>query len=138
MKKHFILAILSIMLLIANAAIYFYYFYPPVVLIKLNRSGRAPSKRELHLIHKMIEKPGFYHDTFCYLEDHGTMESVPSLIKALKHQEPPGPNGFSDCAAAHCVDALSEITGHRPENNTYEEWNEWWESKGSKVNKNNK
>jgi len=91
-----------------------------------NYSGRFRDTNTVRsLLHYRLAVGVYVHDACIGLQEIGTMESVPYLIRGLPHRTPsPEPTAFID-TVSHCRDALVRIT-HQDLGWYADDWEIWW------------
>jgi hypothetical protein len=75
---------------------------------------------------RLLDGTGSDHDDPGILAYHGTIESVPAVLAALK-RNPAGPGGGGTCCRWACLMALRQLSGS-DHGTTDREWEQWWRS----------
>ena len=73
---------------------------------------------------RLLDGTGSDHDDPGILAQHGTVESVPAILAALK-RNPAGPAGDGSCCRAACLIALRQLAGS-DQGTSDREWELWW------------
>lgn len=75
---------------------------------------------------RLLDSTGSDHDDPGILAYHGTIESVPAVLAALK-RNPAGQSGGGTCCRSACLMALRQLSGSY-HGTTDREWGQWWRS----------
>ena len=73
---------------------------------------------------RLLAGTGSDHDDPGILAEHGSVESVPAILAALK-RNPADPSGGGTCCRAACLIALRQIAGS-DQGTTDHGWEQWW------------
>lgn len=102
--------IIIILFLLVGIFIYFNIWAPSRKIMDTDWWITASPEESRALAHKILSYPfGNHHDAFIILIRHGNEESIPCLLKRLKHYHVQ--DDAVECSHDHCVEALRNITG---------------------------
>lgn len=124
------LSIAAFFVMVAGGAAGGYYFmvYRPtqqLMTLALSKTPVDPTQLR-EVCHRVISTPwGNAHDAFIALAKCGDASSIPYLVRALRWQSPPFPDGNMDCQTAHCLHALYVLTGQKFGYDPAR-WEQWW------------